>query len=169
MRKIFGFFVICLFCVNYAYGYVTENVPSGCRTGMSINAVFEANTYTCQSGYYLPANAISCQACPAGYTCPGGNFTFDENTTQGITYGDLISQNVTNGCDSLTLPQVNGSAKLNAKWRPNEIPVTWYSDGVQITNDANAATVCTYGEDFSLPTPPTKTGYVFDGWTIRPQ
>ena len=166
MLKIFVFLIVCSWCVNYAYGYVTENVSSGCRSGMSINAVFQVNTYTCQSGSYLPANAVSCQPCPTDYTCPGGNFSFSEDVSQGITYGDLISQNVTNGCDTLLVSHPNGSAKLNAKWRPNEINISWYNDGVQITNDPNAAATCVYNEMLSLPTPPNKPGYAFAGWKL---
>ena len=38
----------------------------------------------CSSGYYLPHNTLVCTACPTGYTCAGGTYTFDETNDQGL-------------------------------------------------------------------------------------
>ena len=46
--------------------------------------IFEPNQYTCNTGYYLPANAISCVACTANHYCSGGTYTFNETTDNGI-------------------------------------------------------------------------------------
>ena len=82
-----------------------------------------------------------------------------------------IADNITTSpanCNSATLNTATGPATLNADWEANNINIAWYSDGTQITNDANAATQCTYDQTFSLPTPPTKTGYNFAGWKATP-
>ena len=80
-----------------------------------------------------------------------------------------VADNITTSpvdCNSATLNTATGPATLNAQWQANEIDIDWYSDNVKITNDPNAATTCTYDETFTLPTPPTKTGYNFAGWRV---
>ena len=81
-------------------------------------------------------------------------------------FADNITTSPAN-CNSTTLNTSTGPATLNADWEANNINIAWYSDGTQITNDANAATQCTYDQTFSLPSPPTKTGYNFAGWKVR--
>lgn len=86
------------FCINNAFGYVSENVANGCVGTMNANAIFQVNTYQCGNGFYLPANAESCEACPNLYTCPGGSFTFNEENSQGLMADGLILNDVENGC-----------------------------------------------------------------------
>ena len=86
------------FCINNAFGYVSENIANGCVGTMNANAIFQVNTYECENGFYLPANAESCEACPNLYTCPGGSFTFNEENSQGLMADGLISNDVENGC-----------------------------------------------------------------------
>ena len=69
-------------------------------------------------------------------------------------------------CTQPTLLVDTGTANLTADWEANKIGIEWYSDNVKITGDASAATQCTYDQTFSLPTPPTKTGYNFVGWKV---
>ena len=64
------------------------------------------------------------------------------------------------GCNQAVLNTTEGSAALEAIYTPNTIGTTWYSDGVQLEVD-NAATSCTYDSAMTLPTNPTKAGYVF--------
>ena len=47
-------------------------------------ADFTPNEYTCNAGYYLPANGIECISCPSGSACVGGTYSFNETTDQGI-------------------------------------------------------------------------------------
>lgn len=47
-------------------------------------AVYELNVHTCTQGYYLPANVDECTMCPQNNICPGGEYTFNETTNQGI-------------------------------------------------------------------------------------
>ncbi len=69
-------------------------------------------------------------------------------------------------CNSATLNTDTGPATLNAQWEANKITISWYKDGEKITNDANAATTCTYDQTFTVPSAPTKTGYNFTGWKV---
>ena len=84
-----------------------------------------------------------------------------------ISSADNITTSPAN-CNSTTLLTDTGPATLNADWEANNVNIAWYNDGTQITNDVNAATRCTYDQTFSLPTQPTKTGYIFTGWTAVP-
>ena len=79
----------------------------------------------------------------------------------------IFADNITTSpadCNNTVLSTADGPATLTAQYRPNTIDIAWYSDNVKITGDATAATTCTYNGTFTLPTPPTKLGYVFDGW-----
>ena len=65
----------------------TANVSNVCGVGIgdTMSAVFEPNSHTCSPGYYLPANVDECTICLNDNYCPGGTYTFDETTSQGIT------------------------------------------------------------------------------------
>ncbi len=78
----------------------TSDIIGGCGDVYNYTAIFEPIVYTCVSGYYLPAGAISCQACPETHNCPGGTFTFDANHTQGIEYGDILVSDAMGSCSS---------------------------------------------------------------------
>ena len=54
------------------------NFPNG------LFAVYEPNSYACNPGYYLPADAIACVQCPLNNACVGGTYTFNERISQGI-------------------------------------------------------------------------------------
>ena len=41
-------------------------------------------SFMCESGFFLPANATTCAPCPDGYTCPGGTFDFNSTHAQGL-------------------------------------------------------------------------------------
>ena len=59
----------------------------GVRSGVANMAPqFEAATYSCDPGYYLPADAIECAICPANNYCVGGNFTYNTGIDQGMTH-----------------------------------------------------------------------------------
>ena len=71
---------------------VTENIRNGCKTDFlrsynnvsDITATFTPNVHDCNPGYYLPANIDECTKCPNNHYCPGGTYTFNETTNQGI-------------------------------------------------------------------------------------
>ncbi len=78
----------------------TNDIVGGCGDAYYFNAEFEPISYTCSSGTYLPAGAISCQACPNTHTCNGGTFSFDANHTQGLSYGDVLVTDAIGSCSS---------------------------------------------------------------------
>jgi hypothetical protein len=47
-------------------------------------ATFALKSITCNPGYYLGADNEFCTVCPLNHYCPGGTFTFNETTPQGI-------------------------------------------------------------------------------------
>ena len=72
-------------------------------------------------------------------------------------------------CDNDILGQTSGTVNMEIDWQPNTINVRWYNNNTQITPTNNAANTCTYGGDLYLPNAPTKKGYTFEGWEVRPQ
>lgn len=81
----------------------------------------------------------------------------------------VFADNITTspaGCNNTVLSTADGPATLTAQYRPNNIDIRWYDEGEQITGVASEASTCVYNQNFSLPSAPTKTGYVFDGWKI---
>ena len=167
MKKLFSVFVFVFCVVGSVHAYVVSTVSAGCRPSTRMNAVFEVNTYNCSEGYYLPANAEGCQACIAGYTCPGGSFQFNENFAQGIVFDTLISNNISGGCNKETLSAHGEQAVLNARFEPNTIALHWYNGNDELTVPA-ASQSCMYDGTLTPPaTIPTKTGYTFKGWRVK--
>jgi hypothetical protein len=76
----------------------TNDIIGGCGDAYYYAAVLEPISYTCSSGTYLPAGALSCQLCPSTHTCNGGTYTFDANHTQGLEYGDILVTDAIGSC-----------------------------------------------------------------------
>ena len=59
------------------------------QTASTPSVVAHANwspiTYNCAAGTYLPADGVECATCTVGNYCIGGNYTYNETTTQGLT------------------------------------------------------------------------------------
>ena len=72
-------------------------------------------------------------------------------------------------CDSATLGQTSGTVNLEMDWQPNTIQIRWYNGNTLINTTNTNANSCVYGDDLYLPTAPTKKGYTFEGWEVRPQ
>ena len=69
-------------------------------------AIFPKNEYTCLPGYFLPADAEVCVACPSGYTCAGGTFNYSATDAQGLTKNSPNSYTAAaNACASNTMPK----------------------------------------------------------------
>lgn len=116
MKKIFILFLLMLSANATAVEY-SENVPNACGVNFPhyLQAIITLSQYTCQSGYFLPAYTEGCRACPSGYTCNGGTFTFNETEAQGLTKTENIhTQNEPNLC------AVNIPHHLRAIFEPNQ-------------------------------------------------
>ena len=79
-------------------------------------------------------------------------------------------------CVEPVLGTYTGPANLQADWEGNPIDIRWYNNNSLIIPTNTASNGCIYGTahgaatgDLIEPTAPTRTGYTFAGWTIRPQ
>ena len=155
------FLFLSLFLLTPAFAAYTENVQDSCVPFFQeMVAVFHPIEYTCDFGYFLPANVTGCRPCPKNYKCPGGTFKFNENQPQGAVFNsdNIITENISNGC-LLTMPN-----KMYANFEPNVINITYdYKDesGTKIQSS------CIYGELIELPAVPSRQGYVFGGWKVK--
>ena len=123
MKKIVRFFIGILLCVRPgAYALVMtdaeQNMCYFVASPTDINAVFDRKQYTCDSGTFLPLNHDGCESCPTGHTCSGGDFAFDENFSQGISYVKPISANINYGCDKGLLFPQNHTTEIFAVFEP---------------------------------------------------
>lgn len=160
MRYIFAFLLILL-NANFAYGYITQNIPNGCEVTNLFRPVFERNTYVCANGYFLPANGTACVACPVDATCPGGTFEFNDTTPQGIVINNHVTHNLNNVC---------GAERrfFRPVFVPNTINIIW-RDANNADIATNDAAVTVYDGDIRTPAnPPHIPGKIFTGWKFTP-
>ena len=72
-------------------------------------------------------------------------------------------------CTNNTLETYSGNTNLQADWQPNEIQLRWYNNNT-LLNVQSSANTCVYDSTLTIPTTaPTRTGYTFAGWTVRPE
>ena len=72
-------------------------------------------------------------------------------------------------CTNNTLETYSGNSNLQADWAPNTINLRWYNNNT-LLDVQSAANTCTYDGTLTVPqTAPTRTGYTFDGWQVRPE
>ena len=154
MKKIFVIFVL-MFSSN-AFALYTEDIVGGCDKEKKFIPVFQINTYTCQSGYFLPADTLGCQPCPTGHTCNGGTFGYNPTESQGIIFTRPTNANVAKSCST------NFGTRFVPIFQPNNVNLTW-NDGSGNTS----TTTCTYDGLINIPTEPTRPGYVFKGWKVQ--
>lgn len=116
-------------------------------------------SFTCEEGYFLPANAMRCFECPDGFTCAGGTFHYNATLAQGIVFsGNVLPVDAHNTCAS------NMNHVLNGSFSPNTIGITYYSNGEQYDTGS-----CVYDDVITLPDAPTRAGYIFNGWRVVSQ
>ena len=72
-------------------------------------------------------------------------------------------------CTNNTLETYSGNTNLAADWAPNTINLRWYNNNTLLTVQS-AANTCVYDGTLTIPaTEPTRTGYTFAGWQVRPE
>ena len=72
-------------------------------------------------------------------------------------------------CTNNTLETYSGNSNLAADWQPNTIQIRWYNNNTLMDVQSSANT-CVYDGALAVPsTAPTRIGYTFDGWTVRPE
>lgn len=116
-------------------------------------AVYKPNSYTCNSGQYLPANTSGCVSCPNGFTCNGGTFDFNPDYFQGIDFDTSnISTTTINNICALNFP-----SDIYAIYEPNIHNCTtgYYlpanTDGCQPCPQNNKCVGGTYTFNETLP------------------
>ena len=81
----------------------------------------------------------------------------------------IASNTASAPCTNTTLETYSGNSNLSADWQPNEIQLRWYNNNT-LMDVQSAANTCTYDDTLTVPsTAPTRTGYTFAGWTVRPE
>ena len=98
MKFIPVFFTMLLPTIVLADDLYTNDIIGGCGDAYYYAAEFEPISYTCLSGQFLPAGALSCEQCPQTHTCNGGTYTFDANHTQGLSDGDILITDAIGSC-----------------------------------------------------------------------
>ncbi len=72
-------------------------------------------------------------------------------------------------CTEPTLGTYSGDANFDAKWTANTIPLRWYNNNTLMQNVNTESNTCNYDGALTIPTtPPSRTGYIFAGWKVRP-
>ena len=85
-------------------------------------------------------------------------------------FGSGIASNTASApCTNNTLETYSGNSNLQADWQPNEIQLRWYN-GNTLLDVQSSANACVYDSTLTIPsTAPTRVGYTFDGWQVRPE
>ena len=89
-------------------------------------------------------------------------------TTDSFASG-IDSNSNTAPCTNNTLETYSGNTNLQADWAPNTINLRWYN-GNTLLDVQTSANTCVYDSTLTIPsTAPSRIGYTFDGWTVRPE
>ena len=70
-------------------------------------------------------------------------------------------------CDKPTLNTYTGTSNLQASWGANEINLRWYNNNT-LMEVGSSSSGCTYDSTLTPPTAPSRMGYTFKGWHVRP-
>lgn len=100
---------------------------------------------------------------PIKYTIESNDITLKEPTREEYTFVGWTGDNGDTAQKSVTIKKGSmGNKAYTANWTAKEYTITYNLDGGTIQGQKTTYTIET--EDFTLPTP-TKSGYVFKGWT----
>ena len=133
MKKLCVLFLSLFFTQPLWAELITQNITGACDVQRTFYADFSPNSYTCNTGYFLPANTLGCQICPAGFACAGGTFYFNESEQQGAIYNQNISANMNKLCAT------NSPNYFVADFTPN---VHTCSPGYYLPMNVDECTIC---------------------------
>ena len=86
------------------------------------------------------------------------------------TTPDIPATTTTVSCNDSAINTNNAPANLEINWEANTINLRWYSNNTLIQNVPAVSSSCEYDSTLTPPaTIPTRTGYTFTGWRVRPQ
>ena len=120
---------------SIADGCTTTNIGGASGT-LNMVANFMPTSYYCLAGYYLPADATECVACPTSSYCAGGVYKYNASTTQGIV------ANPNGSCVVATLGKSSGTVNAVPQFTPNSYTC---SSGQYLPANAIACTTCLSG------------------------
>lgn len=146
-----------------------SNPPvAGNWTGESQYNVNYDDTYSHPSGTTYCANLAT-----HGYTFRGWNCVGDDSSQPAatvVTTNAIANEGIANGKWAADYRHVT----CTALWEANTINLTWYNDTVANNGtvmdleSTDPAKKCSYDSTLTLPSQPSKTGYTFNGWHVRP-
>jgi Listeria/Bacterioides repeat/Listeria/Bacterioides repeat/Listeria/Bacterioides repeat len=144
-------------------GTAITSIPAGSTGNQVFWAKWTATTYTITYNLNGGTNGSN----PSTYTIASATITLANPTYTGYTFGGWFTNVGLTGTAVTSIPTGStGNQAFWAKWTAIPYTVTFNSQGAidpaAITVTAPAITVGT------LPTPPTKLAYIFDGWWTSP-
>jgi hypothetical protein len=80
---------------------------------------------------------------------------------------DIASNASSAQCVEPTLHRYEGTANLQAEWEANTIQLRWYNNNTLIT-PTDAIDDCEYAGSLTRPSNPSRIGFTFNGWKVRP-
>ena len=80
---------------------------------------------------------------------------------------DISSSATTAQCVEPTLHRYEGTANLQAEWEANTVSLRWYNNHTLI-DPTDATDDCQYSGGLTRPSNPSRVGFTFTGWTVRP-
>ena len=87
------------------------------------------------------------------------------NSSTGAVRGVISGHNPNTGWYQPTNPTSGSDIICTALWMPGSITVKWNTNNGSPASIADGS--CTYDSSVTLPTNPTRTGYIFDGWNVQ--
>ena len=157
------------------------DVTFNCGTGTITNAP-SATTWTFDSTFTVPANADATGCGKAGshftgWQCKQGNNvvyepeqTISNGSATAMTSASLTASVYASLVDDVANPQSGMTTEntndivCTAQYTANTIGLSW-TDSIDSTTYEGGIS-CTYGNSVVLPENPTKTGYIFNGWSV---
>ena len=157
---------------RYTVTYVCGGKPGSesltCSGASGCTAAGPASTeFTFASDYTLPNNAGTCQY--KGWSFDGwkcnhdlGNGGAVANYTSTNSNGSAFASGATGTYN------VIGNVECKAKWKANNIGLSWNIGANATPGSTPGGTSCDYDGAITIPAAPTRTGYTFAGWTVQP-